>query len=630
MMLLAFVTRQVKIVSNVIINFLLLKLIMKFAKIAAVAVVALGGFAFASAASAVTAASIYSPATGFLKMGSGMGAMAYQAPQVMAAQTALNACVPGMALAIDGKMGPLTTAKFKAFQASKMIAQDGIIGPITAAQLAACSGDNSSTPSTPSTGLQGGAGDLEITTFDEDTESTVVEGEEEKVYSLTLEANDSDIAVTNIKVSMAVDQGSNNGSLRVDKYFDEVLVYLDNKEVGSVDADEFSKQSGNVYTKSIALKNAIIDEDEEAVLSIAVKTLSSVDETDSVIEITATEIRYSDATGAILTLGNGSVTGANTNVNDGLEYVAEVDFEEEGFDDSLDLSIGDDNPDASNLKVEDDTSKSDEFVVLVGELEADEDGSDIEVTFGQITVEADNNGAVSDSNINTKIVDKIYVKVAGKTYTANYADSTSNNVATYDVDFKSGFTVDAGDIEDIEISAIFKGMNNGSNYASGTTVNFTFEVTEAEGADELSGSDLGGDISSEEHTLVISEATIDDFAWVAGTAGTNLSFEFTVSADDENYTVDIADIADQITEYVGDVNAGILEVTGSSSSNNYTVVNAGSEYIVKKNKEVSFRVFYVVDTPTNGDSYKVKVTTVSGTTVPSNRQTSPTVTVNGL
>jgi hypothetical protein len=48
---------------------------------------------FAGSASAVSATEIYTPSTGFLKYGSGMGAKVSQMSNVMAAQMALNACV---------------------------------------------------------------------------------------------------------------------------------------------------------------------------------------------------------------------------------------------------------------------------------------------------------------------------------------------------------------------------------------------------------------------------------------------------------------------------------------------------------------------------------------------------------
>ncbi len=112
-------------------------------------------FALAFAISATTAGAvyqsdIYTMASGYLKVGSGYGAKASQNANVKAAQTALNACVSGSNLVIDGKFGPLTKGVFMTFQASKGIKVDGIIGPVTAAQLAACSTGTTSVSNFPS------------------------------------------------------------------------------------------------------------------------------------------------------------------------------------------------------------------------------------------------------------------------------------------------------------------------------------------------------------------------------------------------------------------------------------------------------------------------------------------------
>ena len=92
-------------------------------------------FAFATTAGAVFQSDIYTMSSGYLKVGSGYGAKASQNDEVKAAQTALNACVPGSNLALDGKFGPLTKGVFVSFQNSKNIKPDGIIGPVTAKHL---------------------------------------------------------------------------------------------------------------------------------------------------------------------------------------------------------------------------------------------------------------------------------------------------------------------------------------------------------------------------------------------------------------------------------------------------------------------------------------------------------------
>nr|MBP9821563.1 hypothetical protein [Candidatus Paceibacterota bacterium] len=74
-------------------------------KFSLAAVVVAFAFSFAAIASAVSASAIYTPSSGYLMVGSGMGDKAYQAPNVVSAQMALNACVPGTSLVLDGKFG---------------------------------------------------------------------------------------------------------------------------------------------------------------------------------------------------------------------------------------------------------------------------------------------------------------------------------------------------------------------------------------------------------------------------------------------------------------------------------------------------------------------------------------------
>ncbi len=258
-----------------------------------------------SANAAVSAAEIYSSASGLLKVGSGYGAKAYQNVNVKAAQTALNACVAGSNLAVDGKFGPLTKGVFMSFQASKGIKVDGIIGAVTAGQLANCSGAAStSNGSTDSTVISGGAGNIQsIITLGSPSSMTVSEGDTNKsVLGIEVKADaGSDLKVSNIGIKIAK-TSVDSKSTWVSRYINKISIMQGSTVIGSVDASALS-QNGNDYTANIAVNNAVIKANMNSQFYVAVNGNSTLDSNDSNATLTATvtSVRYMDATGAVLT-----------------------------------------------------------------------------------------------------------------------------------------------------------------------------------------------------------------------------------------------------------------------------------------------------------------------------------------
>lgn len=518
-------------------------------KIFAVATFAFA-FAIAGTASAISASEIYSPATGFLTTGSGMGAKAYQSANVMAAQKALNACT-NSTLVVDGKMGPLTTGVFKAFQASKAIKVDGIIGPVTAAQLAACSG--STTPSTPSssTTLNGGAGSITVDDTAKSVEDTLKEGEEDvAVLGLDIEAEGSDVAITNVKVTLQNQDGTS--SERIEKYLDEVSVWFNGKKVGSVDADEFSRNTvtgeNDEYTKTISLSGVTISEDDSEFLYVGVSAISNIDSDDLVAdwEVIASDFRYKDGTGAILT-DSSSETEVFT-------------FEDEDADDDLSVKSSSNDPDSATLQVEEDES-SDDYTVFAFKLDVDEDSSDISILTLPIEIAIDNAGStVTDAD---EIIDEVVLKIGSKEYSSDEEDTDGivggSGTATYTFEFDNDeFVIDGGDEEEIEVVVTFAKQEN--VYATGTTIqaSVTGSDIDAEGADDLTAS---GSSTGDEHTLEIDApmiklisrtlklssqidgvATDEEDIWVA-------EFVFEIEAGDEDIYLsdDASDIAKTVT-----------------------------------------------------------------------------------
>ena len=584
--------------------------------------------AFAIVALSVTTASAAYTHSTTLKLGS-------RSTQVMALQQTLNTTDCKVAASGAGSkgmettyFGPATKAAVQCFQRVNALGADGVVGPMTGMKISSIVVTDSTLPAgcssktgystttgikcdtttgtgttTPTPGnLQGGAGNLNLDDTSTDVEDSVEEGKTEKVVGIEAEAEDSDIAITNLKVTIESTTGA--GSTRIEKYFDEVSVWLGDKKVGSADADEFNKD-GTSYSKSISLSGAVISEDDEENLFIAVTALSSVDEETQAFDVVVSNIRYTDATGAIL-----SDTGTYTN---------EVGFDEEGQEDELSIKSSSANPEASTLKIDED-AKSDDMLVLAFDLEADEDSADIEVLSMPINFQLTGSSATFGS-----VISEVYAKVGSKEYDADRVSGTSSTSGTYLVDFDDAFTIDAGDEEEVRIYVVFQKQDG--NYALGSTIKATVDsdLIEAEGDDELTTSQLNGTASGKVHTLNTATATVSNIAWEVPATGSYISFLFTVEAEDDDVTVDLASIL------ANDLITGNATVTNPTAltkvSGDATTADAGATYTVEDGDEARFEVRYAV-TGANGTYANVTITSVEGTKVSSSLERSPTAVRN--
>ena len=246
-------------------------------------VAAIAFFALAGTASAVNASEIYSSSTGYLKVGSGYGTKAYQNANVKAAQTALNACVAGSNLELDGKFGPLTKGVFMSFQTSKGIKADGIIGPVTAAQLAACSGstvaDNGSSTVITGTGEGYLSNDVKLGAYNS---TKVMEGDKDKVvYGFEVLAKDADQKIDGLSIAL---QNTGTGSVKITRYASDISVWLDGKEIGRKSISNWSSDTSDVYTYRFTGMNGVVKKDMKGQILIAVSGTPTMDSTDAANE----------------------------------------------------------------------------------------------------------------------------------------------------------------------------------------------------------------------------------------------------------------------------------------------------------------------------------------------------------
>ena len=273
-----------------------------------------------------------------------------------------------------GYFGPMTKAALAAYQTAKGITPAaGYFGPLT---RAAVNGEAVMVPptptpgTTPSTGLSGGAGDITVTEKSSGTESEIIEGaKEEKVLGIEIDAEGSDVSITSVKVEL---ENDGTGSQRLNKYVDEVQVMFNGKVVGSADASDFSETS-DVYSKSIALTGVVIKDNEVGRLYVSVTALENIDSTDltnASWQVATDQIRFEDATGAILTdtTGDGVNTGVISEVFTFTDLLTSGDVE-------LKVSEGDTEVNDSHNVSVDDSSDTNGVKVLSFKLAAE--GSDI-------------------------------------------------------------------------------------------------------------------------------------------------------------------------------------------------------------------------------------------------------------
>jgi len=525
-------------------------------------------FAVATPAAAVFQSDIYTATSGYLMVGSGYGAKAGQSSNVIAAQTALNACVPGMALALDGKFGPLTEAKFKAFQASAGIKVDGIIGPVTADRLAACSG-GTATPGatipgctagaafssvtgqacTGSTGtgtLSGTEGDL---TFDitSDSDTTIDLGDSDTVIEFEAEAEDGDVLVD--RVDFLFDA-------RPWLYFDEVNLLVDGKEVASfTDEDDFSEDGDDYRARFSGLKT-VVEEDKTVEFALELKALDSMAgtrDTDTVLVWTTdSSVRFMDGSGAIMT-GDGELDLVGDEVA--------VDFDDQFGEGDVEVTLGDDSPEDATIVLDEDARTNG---VMVAEFNVEATDSDIEVT--DVTVEFSSNAS--------DVADILYKAYLYKGSTLIDSQSVTADTVVFD-DVEQ--MIDEDDEETYSVKVDFEETD-------GITVD-EFEVVSIEvDAENADFSAITDTLSiSEVHQLVV-EGLIEDFDTKSAATSTlgddtiaTFTFKFDLTAYEDDFYFDEDGSDFTVTLDNGDTTI----VSTTIASTNATLTNDDSYRISK-------------------------------------------------
>lgn len=548
-----------------------------------------------------------------------------------------------------GFYGAQTVAAVKAFQmANNITPASGYYGSITAGVVASMMpmvppvttpGTN---PSTPSTSLEGGAGDITVTERSSGVENEVLEGDEDvKVLGFEVEPDGSDVAVTSVRVEFK--RTGSGGSTRLDRYVDSVSIMMGDEVVGSADASDFNK-SGTTYSRNISIDNSVVSENEKGRFYVAITASNNVDSDDLDKDwiVGVGQIRFEDATGAILTdsTGDGVTGGDNGPVSETFSF---QDLSSSG-DVELKIENDDDSVNDAHTEAVDDSSDTNDVDVLSFTLEAE--GSDINLNqldfgvsstgagvteiandfrllmdgeeVGDVTVDVDCDGGSDGFGSTTDTA--ICVSVSGlddddvvinEGDTVNFTlqadindiDGAFSSGDKLSVTLNSDVTLDSNgsvDAEDSNGDALtiseLSGSANSTDIqflSSGVTVTLvSADETGVPNTDATTADDEGEYVMTFDVTAVEDTAYVELGAVTRGTAESDTGANYVIQSEDNSFAA----------TSTGTVSSDLVRVSGGSTSGEFVRINAGQTARFKLT--VRFN-------PANADAYRVYLYSVN-------------------
>jgi peptidoglycan hydrolase-like protein with peptidoglycan-binding domain len=413
-------------------------------------------------------------------------------------------------LVADGKVGPLSAAQAKIWQAARGLVADGVLGAMSRAAAVAqinagapvgtypagctsasgfssttglpcstvgtypagctstvgyspttgakCDGAVTTTPTGP---LAGTSGELsEINQISSYSNEEVGDGSNDvKVMGFDLvTTNDGDISIKSIKLTF--DGANNGGSTRLTDYLDSVSILMGSTVVATVDTSDFTKDSTGVYSKTITLDgSAIIRADKTEKFYVTVDAVSNLDSGDIATttddwEVGIDNIRYVDGSGVVTTEADLMPAAIEYNSTGNGVPISFVSFSTSA-DTELKISLDTSNPDSQVVKVST-TIDTEGVVLLKGKMKL-EGTSDVwldQVPFLLTTTE---------TNL-TDVTPTVYLTIDGTEFSESTTASATNTETVVfdnlDLTLIAGKTVSftvSADINDIQATSFDEG-----------------------------------------------------------------------------------------------------------------------------------------------------------------------------
>jgi peptidoglycan hydrolase-like protein with peptidoglycan-binding domain len=448
--------------------------------------------------------------------------------------------------------------------------------------------------------LRGNFGTIDdVSELSQFNDEEVGEGEDEvRVLGFEVEtANEGDILIRSMRV--VFDPNDTSGSTRLERYIDGVTIWMDNKEVGSADVEDFNENNDDVYTATIVLNNsAIVRADSTENFYVTVDAASNLDSDDIESDdwtIDVDSIRYEDASGVVTT---------ETSVGDIGSMDVPVNFVSfsESADTELRISKDSDSPDEGIVIVDNDGE--DDVVLLRGSIEVEGD-SDITIDEIPVTLTVGDGATDVDQVINTLRLD-----IGGNEYAENVTSTSTTVVITFD---DLDLTIDAGDTIDFTIMGDINDVDDftdGSTLTASITANNVDDIdAENEQGDQIDDGDRSGTALGEEQQF--RETGIAPRLVSTGTSVTSNqnanddigSFRIRFSITGAGDSVYVSADPDG---YIYSVERGTTEVTAGTSS---TIVNltdddetANGNFLIEEGETETFELTITAQLPTAGTS----------------------------
>ena len=432
-----------------------------------------------------------------------------------------------------------------------------------------------------------GEGQLDVLEIDEASDSDIQEGaEDEAVAELTVEASDGDIKITRLDIMVA------NTADDQWEIFESFTLWVDGEMVGEVDAsdeDEYlDEDDGTLRFSGLEI---VAMEDEEIEITIGASVQSNLDTVPDTVDISVEEVRYFDADGVA---DDDSTTDQ---IGDSISF----DIEEEGEGEELTFSLGANNPEATDIVVDEDDT-TDGVTVLEYEIEAEEGDIEINDLWVRLTTGTED---VMD------VVDDVMLVIDGEEFDAEATSTSGDTEQDYMFDIDGDVVVEDGETVTIEVVVDFKSTDDGANYANaGETIKASVtsalaDLTDAEGADDLEGGDITGSAVGDTHNLVSEGIVVpvDGVSTETDSTGDNnqtgeFTIEFEVSAvEGDFYIVENAGAA---------VTTGIqflVETAAGTSTASGVIASTADEdtagvFTVRDGETETFTLTVTVDTNT--------------------------------
>lgn len=519
-----------------------------------------------------------------------------------------------------GYFGAQTQAALAKFQADNGISPaSGYFGPITRAKVNGMGGGSSTGGGSTSGNLSGGEASLEDLNANDGEEDEVELGSSAKVAEFEFDVEDADIEINRLDLSFDSSAVGTDDDDEPWDVFGEVTIYLDGEEVASEDVSEEddwldNDGTGGEYVFRFTGLGAVVEEGETGLIEVEVEAQAGADL--GANDLAVWEL-YINNDGLRGTDGEGieqylpSTGGPTENVT--------FDVVEEGQDDGLDVRSSSEDPDSATLQVEAD-QRSDWYTVFVFDLEADEDGGDIEINDLPI------NFMTNDTDLST-VINDVKITIDGEEFddfawTGGNTDTSAST--TFDID--GDYTVESGDRVPVEVMVQFKALTG--NYSAGTTIaaSTTGTYIDAEGANDVT---VGGSASGDTHTLRASGINVepnDDTAVTTVVDGADNDYAtFTIKVDVTAFDEDQYISQTAATAYTFQIeNASDGSILGSSTATSSiissTAETEGSSYRINEGDTETFTFTMTLNPKPEyeGISYRAQLLTiVSGTSAAS-------------